>query len=588
MGLKMIFLILLIINVNVYGGEKRDILQTQYSMADLESYILDDDSWITYPSYSDRAAWGELSSSLRSKYITQGEEFLDYSWPSIAASTYLEFSRTGSRDGQQKISGERRKALQALVHAELIEGKGRFLDDIINGVFSYCEQTYWGHSAHFYLYRNVDGTHPPVSKPSTVMPDIDDPIIDLGVGEVAADLAWTWYFFKDEFDKVSPVISKRLVKELKDKVIDPYYERDDYWWITGWGRGAVNNWTPWTNYNVIQCILLIEEDREKKLAGIYKSMKSVDLFLNSYEDDGACSEGPAYWGHAGGKMFEYLDLLKKVSGEQINIFDNELVQNMGKYIYRVYIGNGVNFVNFADASANLIPRSGVIYRYGSAIADPEMISFGSFLMNHYKYEETARLGSLNPLMEDLFNIQGWKEVEGDEPLLTDYYFSDLQIAIARDQKGSNEGFYFAAKGGTNAEQHNHNDVGSFILFYNGNPVIVDVGVGTYTRETFSEDRYKIWTMQSLYHNLPVIDGYGQNAGGNFRASHSAYNVTSSQVTFSSDISKAYPNEAMVKSWIRSYTLDRGDKFIISDKYDLKSFSGSSVHYMVALNCSIMT
>jgi len=35
-------------------------------------------------------------------------------------------------------------------------------------------------------------------------------------------------------------------------------------------------------------------------------MHSVDQFINYYHDDGACEEGPSYWGHAGGKMFDYL------------------------------------------------------------------------------------------------------------------------------------------------------------------------------------------------------------------------------------------------------------------------------------------
>lgn len=568
-------------------AQPRNILQQKYSEKNVAQHLTQEYNWVDFPAYSDRQGWSQLSTEYGTVYIEHAEAYLGYNWPAINATVYLDFTRTGNRASQEKIFNERREALQSLVMGELAEGKGRFLDDIINGVFSYCEQTYWGYSAHFYLYRNPDGSPPPVAIPSTVLPNIDDPIIDLGVGEVAADLAWTLYFFKDEFNKVSPIIAKRLVSELKQKVIEPYYARDDYWWITGWGKGNVNNWTPWCNQNVLQCILLVEDDPEKKAKGIYKSMRSVDLFLNSYENDGACSEGPSYWGHAGGKMFEYLELLKKVTNGYVDIFDNELVKNMGKYIYRVYIGNGNNFVNFADAPARMNARAGVIYRYGQAIGDDDMRAFGSFLLDRYNVKQKAPAGSMYPVLEDIFGLSGWEKVTPSEPLIDAYYFQDMQIAIGREQAGSNKGFYFAAKGGSNGEQHNHNDVGSFILFYNGKPVFVDAGVGTYTAKTFSDQRYDIWTMQSLYHNIPAINGVAQKEGGTFKATDARFKAVKSKVDFSVDIANAYPDEAGANSWVRSYSLQRGKQFVIADHYRLKSISaGGRVNFMTDLECHI--
>ena len=46
----------------------------------------------------------------------------------------------------------------------------------------------------------------------------------------------------------------------------------------------------------------------------------------------------------------------------------------------------------------------------------------------------------------------------------------------------------------------------WVLYINSIPVFLDAGVGTYTRKTFSSERYSIWTMQSNYHNLPMING----------------------------------------------------------------------------------
>ena len=39
-------------------------------------------------------------------------------------------------------------ALSALILAELAEGKGRFLEQIVDGIFFKCEKTTWAVSAH--------------------------------------------------------------------------------------------------------------------------------------------------------------------------------------------------------------------------------------------------------------------------------------------------------------------------------------------------------------------------------------------------------------------------------------------------------
>ena len=124
------------------------------------------------------------------------------------------------------------------------------------------------------------------------------------------------------------------------------------------------------------------------------------------------------------------------------------------------------------------------------------------------------------------------------------------------------GFFFGAKGGFNAESHNHNDVGSCVMYYDGKPCLIDLGREEYNAKTFSSRRYEIWTMQSGYHNLPVINGTDQKDGSKFKAKNSTFAANAKSATFSTDIAGAYPEEAQVKSWIRSYTLNRGKSFLI--------------------------
>src|SRR5690606_9005795 len=153
---------------------------------------------------------------------------------------------------------EKRNNLEIFVLAELCEGKGRFIDQIINGVWSFCEQTYWGLSAHLWLQKSGKG-----------LPDVEDPTIDLGAANIGYLLSWVNYFFKNEFDKVNPFISRRIEYEIQRKILQPYYTRNDFWWM-GFNSEFANNWNPWINFNVLNCILLVETDRDKKVNGIYK------------------------------------------------------------------------------------------------------------------------------------------------------------------------------------------------------------------------------------------------------------------------------------------------------------------------------
>ena len=583
-----ITVLLLVLYINaIFSNEKRNLLENNYTRKYVQNALVENNNWVKYPTYNDRTAWQNIPEETRKATIASAEQYLKYDWPLTTATMYLQFVRTGDRAIVDNAIRQRLTVLRLLTMAELMEGKGRFLDDLINGVFSFCEQTYWGMSATFYMYKTGSNGH---DNPNTVLPDIDDPVVDLSVGDAAADLAWIYYFFHNEFDKISPVISKRLKSELKKKVLEPFYERFDFWWITGWDVGNVNNWNPWCNYNVLTCIMLMEEDSQKKLDGIYKTMKSVDLFINSYPLDGGCDEGPSYWEVAGGKLFDYLHLLGSITGNKINIFNDEVIKNIGRYISRVCISSsstGQYYANYSDSPAKIRLDPGRIIRYGIAINDPVLKDFGNFILFNSESGNARVVGRIGECLENLFNSEADENFQKKGLFVTEYYLTDTDIAIARENK-ENNGFCFVAKGGSNGEGHNHNDVGSCMLFYNGTPVLIDVGVGTYTAQTFSSQRYSIWTMQSNYHNLPLINGIGQSPGGQFRAMNSKFSASPKTVTYSTDISKAYPVEANVSKWIRKYTLERGSHFAINDQYLLNGKNDElKLHFMTPFNIRLI-
>lgn len=552
---KFTFLFLLILlSVSGFSFEKRDVLQTESNEIGLEKVLIKNFSELNFPTYNDRSFWNNLPSNLKEQYIQEAEKYLDYDWPAVKATDYIEIIRSGDR--RQGAYAAPRAALVNLVMGELAEGKGRFTDQIVNGVWFYSEQTWWGWSAHLTLQKAPTG-----------LPDINEPTIDLGVGEISNILSWTWFLFKDEFDKIHPLIAKRLKDEIMKKAVIPYYERTDFWWQGLDGSRSVNNWNPWTNHNILTAILILEDNQDKKIKGVRKVITSLDEFINEYPADGGCDEGPSYWGRAGASLYQNLDLLKRATNGKFNVFENQLIKNMGTYIYKAYI-NYPYFINFADADATTSGRPEIVYNYGKDIDDPVMQKFGAFLAKKQNWGKETPGGKIDEQIIQLMDLKEIENAPAEDALIGEFWLPQLQVAGARDKSGSTEGFFFAAKGGHNAESHNHNDLGTCVMYIDGKPCLIDIGRETYTAKTFSSRRYEIWTMQSQYHNLPKINGIDQKEGRNFKAKNSTFTSEPKKAIFSTDIAGAYPKEAEVNKWVRTYQLERGKKFIIKDDWEL--------------------
>jgi hypothetical protein len=384
---KAIFILLMVmfllslfqpVKAELKPGE-RNILANEAKAIDLSKVMITDNSWNKIPGYKERQFWESIPANIRQDYIKKAEGYLDYNWPVVKATDYLEFIRSGDR--RQSVYSACSTALISLVMGELAEGKGRFIDQIINAVWYYSEQTWWGWSAHLGAQKAGSG-----------LPDVNEPYVDLGVSEVTSNLSMTYILFKDEFDKVHPLISSRLKREITNKALGPYYERND-WGYMGFEGGRPNNWNPWINYNMLTSYLMIETDPVKKAAEVQKILNSLDKFLNGYSDDGGCDEGPSYWGAAGALLYESLEIMKNLTGGKFDVFDDPLIQNIGKYFYKVNI-HAPYFINFADADATTSGTPSIVYRYGKAIKDPVMQKFGAYLARLGNWGEGAMSGRI--------------------------------------------------------------------------------------------------------------------------------------------------------------------------------------------------
>lgn len=528
-----------------------------------------------YPTFADRDKWGSLPDSLRGQWLEWAEERLAFEWPALPASRYMDFARDGNRSRYEALYFERRRALLELVIGECIEGGGRFTGQIVNGIWCLCEESAWVIPAHLHHSRQ-SGVE--------ALPDVSEHTIDLFAAETGGLLAWSVYLMKEPLREQSPMIERRVRHELRRRIFDPFLRRDDFWWM-GFTSKKVNNWNPWIHSNCLAAFLLLEEDEAVRSRAIAKTAASLDAFVGVYMPDGCCDEGPGYWGRAGASLFDCLELFYLASDGKLNFYTEPLVREIGKYIYRVHI-DGNYFVNFADGDARLTVSADVVYRYGKRIGDAKMARFGAYAFRRNAVSRD-RLASPMRVLAELFDAQALLEEPAEAPYERDVWLPDTQVFATREQAGSSAGLYVAAKGGHNDESHNHNDVGHFIVYYNGRPFLVDAGVESYTKQTFSARRYDIWTMQSNYHSVPVVNGVQQQPGERFRATDPVYEVKDGEASVSMNIANAYPANSGMLTWRRTVRLRRepgvAAAVVVTDAFRLTAPSPDVVLNVLSLH-----
>ncbi len=530
------------------------MLEERYAGSRLSGLLVSRKDFRPFPTVSERAEWERLPDRVKGRIVKEGERYLEFTWEPLRASSYMDFVRKGERGRYEFGFYRRRAALISLLLAECVEDQGRFLDQIIDGIWSICEESSWVISAHITLT--------PTGREDK-LPDVEAeyPYVDLFAAETASLLAWASYLLKDRLDEVSRLIARRIRYEVERRVLRPYREVDDFWWM-GFEpekHGRPNNWNPWCNANCLAAFLVLEEDPDARCRAVSKCMRSLDRFIEGYPEDGGCDEGPSYWGAAGASLFDCLELLHRATGGAVNVYAEPLIKEIGRYINRVHIAER-HYLGFADATAIVNIPAGLVYRYGLRIGDSGLTALGLYSMGLGSYESNWFGGT--HIFRALCDVFSYREMTGSsaEPHYErDVWLGNTQIMVARERECGVRGLYIAAKGGHNAESHNHNDVGQFMVYSDGSPVIIDPGVGDYTAKTFSPRRYEIWTMQSAYHNLPTVNGVQQRPGGDARAQNVDYSCDAASARLCLDIAGAYPKEAGMAEWKRCCTLYRSDR-----------------------------
>ena len=437
--------------------------------------------------------------SLAKKILIDAEEI-----PYTTYTRYREFQRIGERRGYETPYFLKRKKLTAAVICAFFTKEDKYLDIVNDYLIDICEETTWVLPAHEFLK------------------------IDLCAAETGLMLAETILLLNN---RLPDEVIKRVKEEINKRIFIPYLKyHNEFFWFRG---PRASNWNGVCNSSIGATFLHLEENKKRLSRAIRMVLKALKIFINSaFEKDGGSTEGVGYWQYGLINYVVFAELLRKRTRGKIDLLSSDRMKAVVSYPINMMLSPGL-FANFADCSDKVSFHRGIITKLAERTKTPELL----FLLSNNNI--SYNLLSLPIVLRDIFWCNG-----SSKPKKRDFYIVNknaylpsTQVVKLVSKTLSGKVVILVVKAGHNLENHNHNDIGSFIIHVNGETFLSDPGGGLYSKSYFSPLRYKNIFANSFGHNLPVIDGHLQQAGKKFRGKIIAYEPNMKRVTI--EFGKAY-------------------------------------------------
>lgn len=435
--------------------------------------------------------------------------------PVITFSDEIEFCKTGNRSIFEDKYFARREQLGVYAAMSMIYPENaEYLEMAENLICEICNEYSWQVPAH----RRAD------------WPNKRDGI-DLFAAETGMYLAEIKYML---IERLSPLVIERITNELRWRILDSF-ENEKCWF-----EELRSNWASVCGCGVGVTFMYEAPDRFCRIK------KRIDRCMSNYLDgicdEGSTSEGISYWRYGFSFFVLYHEILRKHSLGRIDKFKDEKVRRLAGFFSSVMLDDDV-FVSFSDSSTAADIPAWLMYfinrEYGIGVLPIEKC--------RTKDREISCI-----LRDFMYYTPGVKEIIDDKN--QEIYYKELQWYIKKT-----ESYSFAAKGGNNAEEHNHNDIGSFIVVNNGRQVLCDLGAANYCAKYFGRERYTFLNTSSLGHSVPVVGGKEQGTGKEFFGELSVCDGV-----VGVDMKRAYPED--INKLQRSFIL-KADEIILTDSFD---------------------
>lgn len=392
--------------------------------------------------------------------------------PACRFSEFIVYNQTGSRKEYEKSYFLRRRQMNvSALLAMIYPDDERYLAYLADVIWAILDEYVWVLPAHMPSFTENVVEH-----------------IDLFSAETGFTLSEIDYILGD---RLPQLIRSRIRAEVDRRIIQAYLN-NAYWWDTG-----TNNWAAVCLNGVIGAFLYQRPDLLESV--MPRIEKTISCFLSGFPEDGICLEGFGYWHYGFGFFTCLADMLYDFTDGRVNLFDHPKIKAIAGYAQKMFLDGSVT-VSFSDGGTSGSYHIGLLHylkrKYPDAVSIPP---------REFSYTNDSCGRWCLHLRALLWFDESLAAMEPDRNR-TDY----MEGAGWLIQVTPN--YSFAAKGGTNEEPHNHNDLGAFLVVKNQKQILTDPGAGTYTREYFGPKRYEDFRASSRSHCVPIINGKYQSSG----------------------------------------------------------------------------
>jgi hypothetical protein len=299
----------------------------------------------------------------------------------------------------------------------------------------------------------------------------------------ALGIAYDWLY--DEWTESQRETIRRAIVNMGLKPGLRVYESKG-----GWPR-MVHNWNQVCNGGLTVGALAIA-DKEPELCGkiLHHALTSVQLAMRSYAPDGGWGEGPGYWTYATSYNVTMIACLESAAGSDFGLskfpgFDQTV-------LFPLYMNDGANrWFNFADC-AERAGRPDCLFWLGLRFHQPAAEWLGATM------EKASPAGML------------WYRSPGKDPAAAgmplDKYWRNVEVATFRGRWNDPNALFAGIEARSHAFNHQHLDIGSFVLDSLGQRWAVDLGSDDYNLPGyFGGKRYDYYRLRAEGHNTLVID-----------------------------------------------------------------------------------
>lgn len=458
--------------------------------------------------------------------LTQTEPLMDALTliPFPTFTHYRSFIRHGDRSNFEIPYFARRSKLGAAA-LRLFLGQLDLKDIVQDYIWAICEETNW------------------------VLPAHENGEIDLFSAETGFMLADMLNLLGDTLDVE---VRSRVRAEIERRILDRYLR---FCRSYGWYQGP-NNWNGVCNSSVAATFLLLEPEPGRVARALELALAGLRTFLDTaFEQDGSSTEGVAYWHYGLINFVSLAEMLRARTNGAIDLLHSDRIREIAAYPAKMLL-SASQFATFSDCDDALNFNPGIIVRLMERTGEQ---SLASLLTPPIPAERSWRLAMW------LRNILWWDGQYHEIGPLGDAYLPLGGLARLVAQLPGGAPVVLAVKAGHNAENHNHNDVGSFILHVDGETFLADPGRGLYNRQYFGPERHQNIFANSYGHSVPRIGGKLQQEGREFCGEVVSIEMAAPARRVEIEFARAYP-VATLASARRQITLTPNSVVELTDTF----------------------